>query len=144
MLDPGSIRGRQQPTCWANCVVTGGCGNVGAVVTQLIFFKGSRYSKETGITLSGHYFSYISHHGVGCFAVRCRERPPPEKTITTCRNGAPTRRTKCCMKQAWHLLITVEKEEEEEEEEVCTLELCLPMLLRRKMFSHLFSFPTVF
>lgn len=33
--------------------MTGGGGNVGAVVTQLIFFKGSRYSKETGITLMG-------------------------------------------------------------------------------------------
>lgn len=33
--------------------MTGGGGNVGAVLTQLIFFKGSRYSKETGITLMG-------------------------------------------------------------------------------------------
>ncbi|KAK4760476.1 hypothetical protein SAY87_005369 [Trapa incisa] len=33
--------------------MTGGGGNVGAVVTQLIFFKGSKYSKETGITLMG-------------------------------------------------------------------------------------------
>ncbi|KAK4753604.1 hypothetical protein SAY87_001708 [Trapa incisa] len=33
--------------------MTGGGGNVGAVVTQLIFFKGSRYSKERGITLMG-------------------------------------------------------------------------------------------
>ncbi|KAF5746581.1 High affinity nitrate transporter 2.5 -like protein [Tripterygium wilfordii] len=33
--------------------MTGGGGNVGAVVTQLIFFKGSRYSKETGISLMG-------------------------------------------------------------------------------------------
>ncbi|OMO78286.1 Major facilitator superfamily [Corchorus capsularis] len=33
--------------------MTGGGGNVGAVVTQLIFFKGSRYSKEMGITLMG-------------------------------------------------------------------------------------------
>ncbi|XP_068642518.1 high affinity nitrate transporter 2.5 [Aristolochia californica] len=33
--------------------MTGGGGNVGAVITQLIFFKGSRYSKETGITLMG-------------------------------------------------------------------------------------------
>ncbi|KAG5001668.1 hypothetical protein AAZX31_08G274200 [Glycine max] len=33
--------------------MTGGGGNVGAVVTQLIFFKGSRFSKERGITLMG-------------------------------------------------------------------------------------------
>lgn len=33
--------------------MTGGGGNVGAVLTQLIFFKGSRYSKERGITLMG-------------------------------------------------------------------------------------------
>ncbi|XP_058091900.1 high affinity nitrate transporter 2.5-like [Magnolia sinica] len=33
--------------------MTGGGGNVGAVLTQLIFFKGSRYSKQTGITLMG-------------------------------------------------------------------------------------------
>ncbi|OWM76087.1 hypothetical protein CDL15_Pgr009733 [Punica granatum] len=33
--------------------MTGGEGNVGAVLTQLIFFKGSKYSKETGITLMG-------------------------------------------------------------------------------------------
>ncbi|XP_057950197.1 high affinity nitrate transporter 2.5 [Malania oleifera] len=33
--------------------MTGGGGNIGAVLTQLIFFKGSRYSKERGITLMG-------------------------------------------------------------------------------------------
>lgn len=33
--------------------MTGGGGSAGAVLTQLIFFKGSRYSKETGITLMG-------------------------------------------------------------------------------------------
>ncbi|CAN0923959.1 High affinity nitrate transporter 2.5 [Linum grandiflorum] len=33
--------------------MTGGGGNVGAVLTQLIFFKGSRYSKEKGIMLMG-------------------------------------------------------------------------------------------
>ncbi|XP_010023493.2 high affinity nitrate transporter 2.5 [Eucalyptus grandis] len=33
--------------------MTGGGGNVGAVLTQLIFFQGSKYSKETGITLMG-------------------------------------------------------------------------------------------
>lgn len=33
--------------------MTGGGGNVGAVLTQLIFFRGSRYSKERGITLMG-------------------------------------------------------------------------------------------
>lgn len=33
--------------------MTGGGGNVGAVLTQLIFFKGSRYSSQTGITLMG-------------------------------------------------------------------------------------------
>ncbi|XP_021292904.1 high affinity nitrate transporter 2.5-like [Herrania umbratica] len=33
--------------------MAGGGGNVGAVLTQLIFFKGSKYSKETGITLMG-------------------------------------------------------------------------------------------
>ncbi|XP_017969984.1 PREDICTED: high affinity nitrate transporter 2.5 [Theobroma cacao] len=33
--------------------MTGGGGNVGAILTQLIFFKGSKYSKETGITLMG-------------------------------------------------------------------------------------------
>jgi NNP family nitrate/nitrite transporter-like MFS transporter len=33
--------------------MTGGGGNVGAVITQLIFFKGSRFSKERGITLMG-------------------------------------------------------------------------------------------
>ncbi|KAE8707266.1 High-affinity nitrate transporter 2.1 [Hibiscus syriacus] len=33
--------------------MTGGGGNVGAVLTQVIFFKGSNYSKETGITLMG-------------------------------------------------------------------------------------------
>ncbi|PKI42658.1 hypothetical protein CRG98_036940 [Punica granatum] len=33
--------------------MTGGGGNVGAVITQLIFFKGSRYSKEMGMTLMG-------------------------------------------------------------------------------------------
>ncbi|KAK4597984.1 hypothetical protein RGQ29_015482 [Quercus rubra] len=33
--------------------MTGGGGNVGAVVTQLIFFRGSKYSKQTGITLMG-------------------------------------------------------------------------------------------
>ncbi|KAK9108137.1 hypothetical protein Syun_024148 [Stephania yunnanensis] len=33
--------------------MTGAGGNVGAVLTQLIFFKGTRYSKETGITLMG-------------------------------------------------------------------------------------------
>ncbi|XP_042497959.1 high affinity nitrate transporter 2.5-like [Macadamia integrifolia] len=33
--------------------MTGGGGSFGAVLTQLIFFRGSRYSKETGITLMG-------------------------------------------------------------------------------------------
>ncbi|KAK0573193.1 hypothetical protein LWI29_004183 [Acer saccharum] len=33
--------------------MTGGGGNVGAVLTQLIFFRGSKYSKERGITLMG-------------------------------------------------------------------------------------------
>ncbi|KAL8550523.1 hypothetical protein ACS0TY_009085 [Phlomoides rotata] len=33
--------------------MTGGGGNVGAVITQVIFFRGSRYSTETGITLMG-------------------------------------------------------------------------------------------
>ncbi|KAJ9159027.1 hypothetical protein P3X46_024559 [Hevea brasiliensis] len=33
--------------------ITGGGGNVGAVLTQLIFFKGSKYYKEKGITLMG-------------------------------------------------------------------------------------------
>lgn len=33
--------------------MTGGGGNVGAVLTQLIFFTGSKYSRETGITLMG-------------------------------------------------------------------------------------------
>ncbi|XP_042502058.1 high affinity nitrate transporter 2.5-like isoform X1 [Macadamia integrifolia] len=33
--------------------MTGGGGNVGAVLTQLIFFRGSRYSKQTGLTLMG-------------------------------------------------------------------------------------------
>ncbi|XP_022775591.1 high affinity nitrate transporter 2.5-like [Durio zibethinus] len=33
--------------------MTGGGGNVGALLTQLIFFKGSKYSKETGISLMG-------------------------------------------------------------------------------------------
>ena len=33
--------------------MTGGGGNVGAVVTQLIFFRGSKYSKQIGITLMG-------------------------------------------------------------------------------------------
>ncbi|KAK1552179.1 hypothetical protein Q3G72_011919 [Acer saccharum] len=31
--------------------MTGGGGNVGAVLTQLIFFKGTKYTKERGITL---------------------------------------------------------------------------------------------
>nr|QNO58391.2 hypothetical protein [Hakea prostrata] len=34
--------------------MTGGGGNVGAVLTQLIFFRGSRYSKETGLSLMGN------------------------------------------------------------------------------------------
>jgi len=33
--------------------MAGAGGNVGAVLTQLIFFKGSTYTKETGITLMG-------------------------------------------------------------------------------------------
>ncbi|TXG56248.1 hypothetical protein EZV62_017561 [Acer yangbiense] len=33
--------------------MTGGGGNVGAVLTQLIFFKGTKYTKERGITLMG-------------------------------------------------------------------------------------------
>lgn len=33
--------------------MTGGGGNVGAVLTQVIFFRGSKYSKETGFTLMG-------------------------------------------------------------------------------------------
>ncbi|KAA0034296.1 hypothetical protein IC582_023189 [Cucumis melo] len=33
--------------------MTGGGGNVGSVLTQLIFFRGNRYTKETGITLMG-------------------------------------------------------------------------------------------
>ncbi|KAK4485751.1 hypothetical protein RD792_008397 [Penstemon davidsonii] len=33
--------------------MTGGGGNVGAVLTQVIFFRGSRYSTEDGITLMG-------------------------------------------------------------------------------------------
>ncbi|GFP97479.1 high affinity nitrate transporter 2.5 [Phtheirospermum japonicum] len=33
--------------------MTGGGGNVGAVLTQVIFFRGSRYSTEAGITLMG-------------------------------------------------------------------------------------------
>ncbi|XP_044492415.1 high affinity nitrate transporter 2.5-like [Mangifera indica] len=33
--------------------MTGGGGNVGAVITQLIFFRGSKYSKQAGITLMG-------------------------------------------------------------------------------------------
>ncbi|KAI9170474.1 hypothetical protein LWI28_028555 [Acer negundo] len=33
--------------------MTGGGGNVGAVLTQLIFFKGTEYTKERGITLMG-------------------------------------------------------------------------------------------
>ncbi|XP_047312482.1 high affinity nitrate transporter 2.5-like [Impatiens glandulifera] len=33
--------------------MTGGGGNVGAVITQLIFFRGSRYTTENGISLMG-------------------------------------------------------------------------------------------
>ncbi|CAA7408539.1 unnamed protein product [Spirodela intermedia] len=33
--------------------MTGGGGNVGAVITQLLFFKGTRYTKEDGITYMG-------------------------------------------------------------------------------------------
>nr|BAK51923.1 putative high affinity nitrate transporter [Egeria densa]BAK51924.1 putative high affinity nitrate transporter [Egeria densa] len=33
--------------------MTGGGGNVGAVLTQLIFFRGTKYSKEDGITYMG-------------------------------------------------------------------------------------------
>ncbi|XP_078429182.1 high affinity nitrate transporter 2.5-like [Wolffia australiana] len=33
--------------------MTGGGGNVGAVLTQLLFFKGTKYSKEDGITYMG-------------------------------------------------------------------------------------------
>ncbi|PKA55552.1 High affinity nitrate transporter 2.5 [Apostasia shenzhenica] len=33
--------------------MTGGGGNVGAVVAQLVFFRGSRFSSETGISLMG-------------------------------------------------------------------------------------------
>ncbi|XP_038891297.1 high affinity nitrate transporter 2.5-like [Benincasa hispida] len=33
--------------------MTGGGGNVGSVLTQLIFFRGNRYTKERGITLMG-------------------------------------------------------------------------------------------
>lgn len=33
--------------------MTGSGGAVGAMVTQLLFFSGSKYSKETGITLMG-------------------------------------------------------------------------------------------
>lgn len=33
--------------------MTGGGGNVGSIVTQLIFFRGTRFSKETGIVLMG-------------------------------------------------------------------------------------------
>lgn len=33
--------------------MTGGGGNVGAVLTQVIFFRGSRFKTETGITLMG-------------------------------------------------------------------------------------------
>uniref|UniRef100_A0A0D6QVJ5 Nitrate/nitrite transporter n=1 Tax=Araucaria cunninghamii TaxID=56994 RepID=A0A0D6QVJ5_ARACU len=33
--------------------MTGGGGNVGAVITQLLFFTSSKYSKETGISLMG-------------------------------------------------------------------------------------------
>ncbi|XP_042047870.1 high affinity nitrate transporter 2.5-like [Salvia splendens] len=33
--------------------MTGGGGNVGAVLTQVIFFRGSHYTTETGITLMG-------------------------------------------------------------------------------------------
>nr|GMD96944.1 high affinity nitrate transporter 2.5-like [Ipomoea batatas] len=33
--------------------MAGGGGNVGAVITQVIFFRGSRYKTETGITLMG-------------------------------------------------------------------------------------------
>ena len=33
--------------------MTGGGGNVGAVLTQLIFFQGSRYSTQKGIALMG-------------------------------------------------------------------------------------------
>lgn len=33
--------------------MTGGGGNVGAVITQVIFFRGSRYSTEAGITMMG-------------------------------------------------------------------------------------------
>lgn len=33
--------------------MTGGGGNVGSVLTQLIFFRGNRYTKERGISLMG-------------------------------------------------------------------------------------------
>lgn len=33
--------------------MTGGGGNVGAVITQLLFFKGTKYAKEDGITYMG-------------------------------------------------------------------------------------------
>lgn len=33
--------------------MTGGGGSIGAVLTQLIFFRGTKYSKETGITYMG-------------------------------------------------------------------------------------------
>ncbi|KAL8519117.1 hypothetical protein ACS0TY_010164 [Phlomoides rotata] len=40
--------------------MTGGGGNVGAVLTQVIFFRGSRYSTETGITLMGVMIVFCS------------------------------------------------------------------------------------
>ncbi|XVF02505.1 hypothetical protein REPUB_Repub04eG0181000 [Reevesia pubescens] len=123
--------------------MTGGRGNVGAILTQLIFFKGSTYSKETGITLMGvtiicctlpiFLIYFPQWDGMFC-------GPSSEKIATEEHYYLSEWSSKEKGKGLHQASLKFADNSRSEEEEGCTLQLCLLMILHLQMFSHSHKF----